>query len=87
MSHDELLVHEKDPYKNGQCNCRSALEGKSTLVLKVSGLPAVPKRDIPGFALRAFPGCFQSSSEVYPGISSRSEGSSIWVVCLQSFVS
>ena len=54
------------PYWGGE-NSGNALEASNALNYRVWGIPAVLSREIPGNALRAFPGSFRNFS----GISSR----------------
>ena len=54
------------PYWGGE-NSGNALEASNALNYRVWGIPAVLSREIPGNALRAFPGSFRSSSGISSG--------------------
>ena len=61
------LKKEASPAVLGGENSGNALEASNVLNYRVWGIPAVPSREIPGNALRAFPGSFQNFSGISSG--------------------
>ena len=66
-SPEPILKKEASPAVLGGENSGNALEASNALNYRVWGIPAVLPREIPGNALRAFPGSFRNFSGISSG--------------------
>ena len=64
-SPEPILKKRSVPSRTRGENSGNALEASNALNYRVSGIPAVLSREIPGIALRAFPGSFRNFSGIF----------------------